>query len=65
MTLGYTVISTLEIIGFIALVLGLIFEDRIAAWEEKMIKRLKRRIFGCKKSNVVIIDRRPHGDKVG
>ncbi len=65
MTLGYGITSALEIIGFIGIVLGLIFEERIADWEERMIKKIKRRIFGAKQSNVITIDRRPHGDKVG
>ncbi len=64
MTFGYTIVSMLEIMGFIALVLGLIFEDKVAAWEERMIKRIKKHIFSSKKSNVIIIDRRPHSDKV-
>ncbi len=63
MTLGYTLISMLEVLGFVALVLGLIFENKVAAWEERMIKKLKLRIFGKKRSNVITIDRRPQSDK--
>ena len=65
MTLGYTVVSTLEIFGFIALVLGLIFEQRIAAWEDKIINRLKRRFGNKRTGNIITIDRLPHGDKAG
>ncbi len=43
MTFGYALQSGFEILGFILLVLALIFEGKIALWEQKMIKRIKRK----------------------
>ncbi len=65
MTIGYTIASMLEIIALIVLVFGLIFEDKVAAWEQRTFDRIKRRIFNKHKSNIITINRRPHEDKVG
>ncbi len=65
MTFGYAIISMLEAVGFVLIVLGLVFEQRIAAWEEKMIKRLRVRLFGRRKGRVVLLGRSRSGDKVG
>jgi len=52
MTLGYAVQSVLEILGVVALVVAMIFDDKISAWEKKMLRRIKKRFFRVK-SNVI------------
>lgn len=63
MTLGYTIVSTLEILGLITLTVGLIFEDKIAAIEERVIKKISARLFHKRVSNVISINCKSHGDK--
>ena len=55
MTLGYAVQSVFEILGVVALVAAMIFDDKISRWEKKMISRIKRKLFGVK-SNVIPFD---------
>ncbi len=52
MTLGYAVQSVFEILGVVALVFAMIFDDKISVWEKKMLRRIKKRLFGVK-SNVI------------
>ena len=52
MTLGYAVQSVFEILGVVALVVAMIYDDKIAKWEKKMLRRIKKRLFGVK-SNVI------------
>ena len=59
MTLGYAVQSFFEILGVAALVLSMIFDDKLSAWERRTIKRIKRKIFGTK-SNVIPFDGANH-----
>lgn len=62
MTLGYAVQSFLEILGVVAIILAMIFDDKLAAWEKRTIKRIKRRLFGTK-SNVIPFDGVNHDGK--
>ena len=48
MTLGYAVQSMLEVAGLIFLIFAMIFDDKISAWEKRMMRRIKKRLFGTK-----------------
>ena len=52
MTLGYAVQSAFEILGVVALAFAMIFDDKIAQWEKKIIRRIKKKLFGTK-SNII------------
>lgn len=56
MTTEYTIRTVLEILTAVALTVGLIFEDRVAAWEQNMLKKLRRRLFP--KRNIIHLDRK-------
>lgn len=45
--------SALEIAIFTLLILGIIFEDKLARWEQKCIKRMKRRFRRCPKAKIL------------
>ena len=54
MTNEYTVRSAIEILIAILLVVGVIYEGRIAEWEAKIAKKIRRRFF--RKDNVIPFD---------
>lgn len=44
MSAGYLIQSILEFALIIALILGLVFEDRLARWEAKLWRKIKDRV---------------------
>ena len=48
MTLGYAVQSVFEVLGVVSLLFAMIFDDKISAWEKKMLRRIKIKLFGVK-----------------
>lgn len=48
MTLGYAVQSMLEVAGLIFLIFAMIFDEKISVWEKRMMRRIKKRLFGTK-----------------
>lgn len=54
MTNEYTVRSAIEILIAILLVVGVIYEGKIAEWEKKLAKTIRRRFF--RKDNVIPFD---------
>ena len=54
MTNEYTVRSAIEILIAILLVVGVIYEGRIAEWEKKLARTIRRRFF--RKDNVIPFD---------
>lgn len=55
MTLGYAVQSVFEILGVVALVVAMVFDDKLSKWEKKLIRRIKRKLFGVK-TNIIPFD---------
>ncbi len=54
MTNEYAIRTTIEILIAILLVIGFIYEKNIAEWEQKIIKKIRRRFFH--KSNIIPFD---------
>ena len=61
MTFGYAVQSAFEILLFIAIVFGLIFENRIACWEQRIFKKISSKI--CRRKKIVRFDCRQNSDR--
>lgn len=51
MTNEYSVRTAIEILIAALLIIGVIYEGRIAEWEEKLLRKIRRRFF--RKSNII------------
>ena len=50
MSFGFLIQSIFELIFIIALIIGLIHEDKLARWEAKLWQRIKERVMNAARS---------------
>ncbi len=66
MTFGYAVQSVLEVLGVAAVILAMIFDDKVAAWEKSVIKRIKRKLKKSRvRASVIPFETVNHDGRVG
>lgn len=59
---AYAIQSSFEVIIFILLIIGLIFEDKVASWERRIYKKIIFRF--RKKAKITELRQRKNSDRV-
>lgn len=62
MSVAHAVQSSFEVIVFVLLIIGLIFEDKVATWERRVFKRFIYHF--RKKAKITELSQRKNNDKV-